>query len=558
MPYPYIDLRNINTYPIKERHNLVKISDLILPDTPTQTYEHPDVQEIIEAIVNAYRNNRQVIVMMGGHVIKSGLGPLIIDLMKHGVITHLAGNGAVSIHDTELAMIGETSEDVATSIYDGTFGMAEETGYTINRALQLGAVDGLGYGESVGRYIAEKKFSYRDYSVLYNAYKLGIPFTIHVTIGADIIHQHPIVDFGVLGAASGHDFKVYCASISKLKGGVFLNFGSAVTGPEVFLKAVSVTRNLGYPVYGFTTANFDLFPLHGDYHQKLGHDNPEYYYRPRKNIVNRPTYPDGRGYHFQGDHVQTIPTIYHGVMERLAELPVKPEDVINQRKEPDLAYLYQRIEGRSPAALEAGKNMLERNPELRSAAPALFKAYLVIAQSFERGGTLFLYGNGGSMADALHISGELLKSYGIPRPLTEQERTRLLMQEDGEKLANNLERGFRVVVLGTNPSLSSAVENDFKESGLGPAQELYAMVKPGDVFLGISTSGKAKNVTYAAEAARTYGALTVLLTGESDSKLSELSDIAIHAPGKQTDRIQESHILLYHCLCEMLEKDFYG
>ena len=192
LPYPYIDLRKINTYPIRERRNLVKITDLVNPDDQPPTFDNLEIFELIDRIVKAYREGRQVIVMMGGHVIKSGLGPLIIELMKRGVITHVAGNGAVSIHDTELAMIGETSEDVATSIYDGTFGMAEETGTTINRALQQGAIDGLGYGESVGRYLAEHEFPYREYSVLYNAYKLKIPMTIHVTIGADIIHQHPI------------------------------------------------------------------------------------------------------------------------------------------------------------------------------------------------------------------------------------------------------------------------------------------------------------------------------------------------------------------------------
>ena len=245
MPYSSIDLKKVRTYPLFERHNLVKISDLVKPEDPLPSFENDEIDRVVESVVAARRKDRPVILMMGGHVIKCGLGPLLIDLMRKGVITHIAGNGAISIHDFELAMIGETSEDVATSIEDGTFGMAEETGAFINRALRLGAKDGLGYGESVGRYIDESAFPYREYSVLYNAYKLGLPATIHATIGTDIIHQHPDCDFGILGWASGQDFKIFCASISSLENGVFLNFGSAVTGAEVFLKAISITVLIG-------------------------------------------------------------------------------------------------------------------------------------------------------------------------------------------------------------------------------------------------------------------------------------------------------------------------
>ena len=251
--------------------------------------------------------------MLGAHVVKCGLSLLVIELMKRGFLTHVAGNGAVAIHDFELAMIGETSEDVATGIEDGTFGMADETGRLLNEAIKAGARDGLGLGEAVGRFIAADgaRFPHRQASILYHAHRLGLPATIHVTIGADIIHQHPSVDFAAIGAASGADFRVYCATVARMEGGVFCNFGSAVTGPEVFLKALTVARNLGHRVHNITTANFDLIPLRGDYRRPVGQDDPEYYYRPRKNIVNRPTSLGGRGYHICGDHRQTVPTLYH-------------------------------------------------------------------------------------------------------------------------------------------------------------------------------------------------------------------------------------------------------
>lgn len=557
MPHSAIDLKKVTTYPIRERHNLVKLTDLGKPDDPVPPFENDEINHIIERIIEARREGRPVIWMMGGHVIKCGLGPLLIDLMHKGVITHIAGNGAISIHDFELAMIGETSENVATSIEDGTFGMAEETGAFMNRALRQGAKDGLGYGESLGRYIAEAAFPYREYSVLYNAYELGVPITIHVTIGADIIHQHPDCDFGILGWASGQDFKIFCASISGLENGVFLNFGSAVTGAEVFLKAISITRNLGYPVRSFTTANFDIIPLGKDYRSPVGKDKPEYYYRPRKNIVNRPVSLNGFGYHIQGNHLQTIPYLYHGVSEKLKAHPLKVR-IKPDEAEGDFTAAMIRVEKRSPQAAEALRGMLERRPHLQDAAPSLCKSYLSIAESFERGGTLFLFGNGGSMADALHISGELLKSYNLPRPLQQTRKARLMKEPDGEFLANNLENGFRVVALGTNTALNSAIDNDFGERWLVVAQQLNALARPGDVFMGISTSGKAKNIYYAAISARASGVTTILLTGGNESQLSEISEISIHAPAQRTDLVQEEHIALYHCLCDMLELDFFA
>jgi phosphoheptose isomerase len=509
----------------------------------------------MDAVFKAREAGRPVIWMMGAHVIKCGLGPLLIDLIKKGVITHIAGNGAVSIHDMELALIGETSEDVAASIEDGSFGMAEETGAHIHKALKYGVYDGLGYGEALGRYIGENNFPHRDISVIYKAYELGVPVTIHVTMGADIIHQHPDCDFGIMGEATGIDFKVFCASVAKLDQGVFLNIGSAVTGAEVFLKAISIARNLGYPVSRFTTANFDIIPLAGDYHSKVSNTQPEYYYRPRKNIVNRPVSMGGYGFHIQGNHLETVPTFHHHAVSRLGEGInfSQPDEKSGDEKE----IISQRIKSRSQAANSSFTELFKNHAHLLGNQVQLGKCYLTIASCLERGGTLFLAGNGGSMSDALHISGEMLKSYAIKRPLQEREKIEIAKQQDGTLLSSILEQGLRGITMWVNPALASAVENDFPERGLAIAQELNALAKPGDVFLGISTSGKARNITFAVEVAKAKGVTSILLTGPNRGKLSEIVDIAIHAPGERTDRIQENHILLYHCLCEMLELDFF-
>ena len=311
MPYPTLELDGIHTYPIAERRNLVTRRDLIGPASPCPPFQSADLEAVAGRIAQARRQGRPVLCMFGAHVIKSGLGPLLINLMDKQVFTHLATNGAGSIHDTELALIGETSEDVADSIETGAFGMADETGALINGAVQAGVRGGLGYGEAVGRMIAtDDRFAHRDISVFYHAYRLRVPITVHICIGTDIIHQHPSVDFGALGWASGQDFKVYCKTVSELEGGVFLNLGSAVIGPEVFLKALSIARNLGYTVSHITTANFDILPLRGDYHAPVGYDNPEYYYRPRKNLVNRPVSLGGAGYHVTGDHAVTLPNLH--------------------------------------------------------------------------------------------------------------------------------------------------------------------------------------------------------------------------------------------------------
>ena len=306
-----LDFENIKTFPVKDRHNLVTIDNMRRVDNDVvEPWFDDDFDELIEQIVMARKNGRPVIFSMGAHVIKNRLSDYLIDMIKRGFITHIAGNGAGSIHDFELAFVGGTSEDVPTAIEDGSFGMWEETGGWMNEALQEGAKHNLGYGESLAVYIDyhPERFPYKDDCVLYQAYKHGIPATYHIALGTDIIHQHPSVDFATIGKCSGIDFQKICHSVSQLDGGVYLNFGSGVIGPEVFLKALSISRNLGYDVFKITTANFDLIDL-GDYRSKIGYDDPLYYYRPRKNIVNRPTSVGGQGWHFCVDHQVSIPNL---------------------------------------------------------------------------------------------------------------------------------------------------------------------------------------------------------------------------------------------------------
>ena len=307
-----LDMSGIKTFSAKTRHNLVTIDGMRTPGVSEhETFTAEGFDELIERIITARKNGRPVIWSMGAHVIKNSLSRYVIELIKMGVITHIAANGATSIHDFELCYLGGTSEHVPTAIDDGSFGMWEETGAWMNEAIQRGAQLGLGYGDALGEYIDmhPERFPYREDCILWQCYKNDIPATYHIALGTDIIHQHPSCDMQAIGKCSGIDFKKMCYSVSQLDGGIYLNFGSAVIGPEVFLKALSVSRNLGYPTFRITTANFDLINL-GDFRCNIGYSDPNYYYRPRKNIVNRPTDKGGMGWHFTGDHQETIPTLY--------------------------------------------------------------------------------------------------------------------------------------------------------------------------------------------------------------------------------------------------------
>ncbi len=307
-----LDFSNITTYSVKGRHNLVTTENIARVGDPAEPYDNPDFDELCRRIALARKNGRPVILSMGAHVIKCGLSRFLIALIREGIVTHIAGNGACSIHDFELCYNGGTSEDVPTAIEDGSFGMWEETGAWMNEAICDGAKQGLGYGQSLAAYVAAhpEKFPYRENCVFYQAYEMGIPATYHVTMGTDIIHQHPRADFAALGFTSGRDFAYFCASVMKLDpAGVHMNIGSAVTGAEVWLKALSIARNQGHMLKYITTANFDIIPL-GDYRSDVGKDTWEYYYRPRKNVINRPVSLGGTGLYICGSHEVTIPTLW--------------------------------------------------------------------------------------------------------------------------------------------------------------------------------------------------------------------------------------------------------
>ena len=546
MPFPAVDLTRVKTYPLVQRENRVALENLIHPHTPLRPFDNPELGEVAARIAAARRAARPVIFMFGAHLVKRGLAPILIDLLERGVVTHLASNGAATIHDFEIALQGNTSEDVVKSLEDGSFGMAEETGALMNAAIRRGANDGLGLGESLGRLIdSDPRFTYRAHSLLHTAYRLGIPYTVHVALGTDIIHQHPAADFAATGWASGQDFKIFTQAVCSLEGGVFCNFGSAVIGPEVFLKAVSIARNLGNPLKVFTTANFDLIQLE-NYRAPLGDEHPEYYYRPRKNIVNRPVMLGGRGFHISADHLVTLPNLRQLVVEQLPARAPLDQRLPAPASEASFAAAH-------PQAARVLEAALLASPALLPARESILRAYRALLRCFQTGGTLFLAGNGGSMSDAIHISGELDKAYKLPRPIPAAHAARLASLPGGTELTAALQVGLRSVVLGNNPALASAVENDFAAPYLGFAQELYALAHPGDVFLGISTSGNAKNVLYAVSTARALHLTSIGLTGQTGGRLAREADIPICAPASDTPLVQGWHLSIYHCLCEMLE-----
>jgi deoxyhypusine synthase len=262
-----------------------------------------DFLRVVDAIASAKRSSRGVVVMLGGHIVKTGLSPLLIDLMERGVITHLAMNGSAAIHDYEIARFGATSEDVARGLVDGTFGMAEETGRGMNEAFIAGMKSGWGMGESLARALEGETLSNSDLSVILCAYRLGIPCTVPAALGAEIIHQHPAASGAAIGDTSHRDFRRLAASLPNVDGGgVVLNLGSAVIMPEVFLKALTIARNLnaGKPT-GFTTCDLDM----------------QRHYRPRVNVVQRPTQGNGKGYEITGHHEIMVPLLVWGVVNAL-------------------------------------------------------------------------------------------------------------------------------------------------------------------------------------------------------------------------------------------------
>ncbi len=307
---PY-DLTGIKTYPLESRPSKVAVDLFGRPHEKGGTLSEflkslpgvlasRDLKDLACDIVNARSNGRPVIWGMGGHVIKTGLSPILIDLMDRGLVTALAFNGSCLVHDYEIALVGSTSEDVEVQLKSGAFGMAEETGHGINQAIRDGVADGLGIGESLGRHLSKIKPPFGRYSLLLQAYLRNIPVTVHVTIGADIIHNHPIISPAAIGEGSYRDYLLLAGLIAELNGGgVYLNCGSAVTLPEVFLKCVTLVRNSGRPLQDFTTANLDFIQ----------------HYRPNENVVKRPVKNGGRGISITGRHEIVIPLLAAWLVE---------------------------------------------------------------------------------------------------------------------------------------------------------------------------------------------------------------------------------------------------
>ena len=306
-----LDLAGLKTVSLEERGGKVKIADFASPyrkasgvagwlDSLPHILAGDSFRAVVGALAAARDKRRAIVWGLGGHVIKCGLAPVLADLMRRGYATAFALNGAAAIHDFEIALAGHTSEDVEAVLPDGRFGAAEETGREMNRAIQDGDADGLGMGEALGRWLGPAVHG--EYSLLVQAYKHAIPVTVHVAVGTDTPHAHPAADGAAIGSASLRDFRLLCSYVAALnEGGAYLNVGSAVLLPEVFLKAVSAVRNLGHPLADFTTANFDFIQ----------------HYRPRVNVVERPhARSGGAGYAITGHHELMIPLLAAALIER--------------------------------------------------------------------------------------------------------------------------------------------------------------------------------------------------------------------------------------------------
>jgi hypothetical protein len=311
MPYKEIDLSGLKTYQVADRPSTVSMALEGKPPKPGMSMgdflaglpavlKADEFKAVARSVVAAKRLRKPVIAMLGGHVIKTGCSPILADLARNGFITHFASNGSAAVHDTELACCGHTSEDVAASLEDGSFGMAADTAGLINEAAKRAAGGTQGFGEAVGGLLVERKVPHLARALLARCFQLKIPYTLHVALGTDIVHQHPSASGAAIGEASLRDFRILGATVSQLgQGGVVLNLGSAVIMPEVFLKALTVARNLGHGVTGFTTANFDMIQ----------------HYRPTVNVVQRPVIKEGNGYAITGHHEIMIPLLAATIYE---------------------------------------------------------------------------------------------------------------------------------------------------------------------------------------------------------------------------------------------------
>jgi hypothetical protein len=321
MPFPQFDRSCLQILPLAERTHDLTLEEIVnVPQGPRVPFAHQAIPILADRIVQAASAKRAILFACGAHVLRQGNAPLLIDLMQRGLLSHLALNGAGAIHDFELAMIGHTCESVARYVRNGQFGLWQESS-RLNDAVNTGHRAGLGFGEAVGKYIEDERFPHRATSVLAAGYRLRVPVTVHVAIGQDIVHEHPNFDGAATGATSLTDFLIFTETVTRLEGGVFLNIGSAVMGPEVYLKALAMARNVAHQrdegIAHFTTAVFDLPELGNDLTHEAPKHDPRYYFRPYKTILVRTVADGGESYYVQGDHKATVPALYDAILERV-------------------------------------------------------------------------------------------------------------------------------------------------------------------------------------------------------------------------------------------------
>jgi hypothetical protein len=316
--YEIFDRSQLLIKPLRERAHDMHVDYVLRLNEPAPEFTDPHLDEVARRTVAAKGIQSSRILMMGAHVIKAGMSRYVVDLLERGYVTHIAMNGAGAIHDYELARIGATTESVARYIRSGEFGLWKETA-ELNDIVREAAELSLGFGENLGRHIEESAFPYKETSIFAACYRLGIPVTVHVGIGYDIIHEHPNCDGGSTGAASYRDFLIFTRTVENLEGGVMLDFGSAIMAPEVYLKALSMARNVahrqGRVIRHFATAVFDLVPIQGESHHELPKTDPGYYFRPHKTILVRTVAEGGKSFYFCGDHRATMPALRRALLE---------------------------------------------------------------------------------------------------------------------------------------------------------------------------------------------------------------------------------------------------
>lgn len=316
--YETFDRSRLLIKPLSDRVHDMRVEDILRLEDETPAFSHPQLPELAHRLVAAKRKGAARILMMGAHVIKAGMSRYLIDLLERRFLTHVAMNGAGAIHDYELARLGATTESVARYVHEGQFGLWRETG-ELNESIREAGELGFGLGENLGRRIEGSNFPHKGLSIFAAAYGLSVPVTVHVGIGYDITHEHPNCDGAALGAASYRDFLIFARGVENLEGGVLLSFGSAIMGPEVYLKALAMARNVahqqGRSLRDFTTAVFDLVPIRGDIHHELSKTDPGYYFRPHKTILVRTVADGGTSFYFCGDHRAMIPAMRRALLE---------------------------------------------------------------------------------------------------------------------------------------------------------------------------------------------------------------------------------------------------